>query len=122
MIAVTKQFLPLLLESGSVELLTLSSQKSPLTHQFLKTVLPIAHSVPCCVFILYKYSSGGLVAKLYPTLMTSWTVKPLRLLCPWDFPGKNTGVSCDFLLQGIFLTQGSNPGNPALQAVSCIAG
>ena len=32
---------------------------------------------------------------------------PSRLLCPWDFPGKNTGVSCHCLLQGIFLTQGS---------------
>ena len=31
-------------------------------------------------------------------------------LSPWDFPGKSTGVSCHFLLQGIFLTQGSNPG------------
>ena len=31
-----------------------------------------------------------------------------RLLRPWDFPGKNTGVGCHFLLQGIFLTQGSN--------------
>ena len=31
---------------------------------------------------------------------------PARLLRPWDFPGKNTGVGC---LQGIFLTQGSNP-------------
>ena len=30
-------------------------------------------------------------------------------LCPWDFPGKNTGVGCHFLLQGTFLTQGSNP-------------
>ena len=29
---------------------------------------------------------------------------------PWDSPGKNTGVGCHFLLQGIFLTQGSNPG------------
>ena len=29
---------------------------------------------------------------------------------PWDFPGKNTGVGCCFLLQGIFLTQGSNLG------------
>ena len=28
----------------------------------------------------------------------------------WDFPVKNTGVGCHFLLQGIFLTQGSNPG------------
>ena len=34
---------------------------------------------------------------------------PTRLLCPWDFPGKNTAVSCCALLQGIFLTQGSNP-------------
>ena len=31
-----------------------------------------------------------------------------RLLCPWNFPGKNTGVGCSFLLQGIFLTQGLN--------------
>ena len=33
---------------------------------------------------------------------------PTRLLCPWDSPGKNTGVGCHFLLQGIFPTQGSN--------------
>jgi len=32
---------------------------------------------------------------------------PTGLLCPWDSPGKNTGVGCHFLLQGIFLTQGS---------------
>ena len=30
------------------------------------------------------------------------------MLRPWDFPGKSTGVSCHFLLQGIFLTQGSS--------------
>ena len=35
---------------------------------------------------------------------------PASLLCPWDFPGKNTRVGCHFLLQGIFLTQGSNLG------------
>ena len=34
------------------------------------------------------------------------------LLCPWDSPGKNTGVGCHFLLQEIFPTQGSNPGLP----------
>ena len=28
---------------------------------------------------------------------------------PWDSPGKNTGVGCHALLQGIFLTRGSNP-------------
>ena len=31
------------------------------------------------------------------------------LLCPWNFPGKNTGVGCHSLFQGIFLTQGLNP-------------
>ena len=37
---------------------------------------------------------------------------PTRLLCPWDFPGNSTGVDCHFLLQGLFPTQGSNPGLP----------
>ena len=32
------------------------------------------------------------------------------LLCPWDSPGKNTGVGCNSLLQGIFLTQETNRG------------
>ena len=42
---------------------------------------------------------------------TPWTVAA-RLLHPWDFPGKNTGAGCHFLLQGIFLTQGLNVGLP----------
>ena len=44
-------------------------------------------------------------------LVVSNSSQPHRLLCPWAFPGKNTGVGCHFLLQGIFLTQGSNPSN-----------
>ena len=41
-----------------------------------------------------------------------------RLLCPWDSPGKNTGVRCHALLQDIFPTQGSNLSlkSPALAA------
>ena len=35
-------------------------------------------------------------------------LQPSRLLYPWDSPGKNTGVGCCALLQGIFLTQGLN--------------
>ena len=35
-----------------------------------------------------------------------WSARPLG---PRDFPGKNSGVGCHFLLQGIFLTQESNP-------------
>ena len=37
-------------------------------------------------------------------------LQPTRLLCPWDFPGKDTGVGFHSLLQGIFPTQGANPG------------
>ena len=40
---------------------------------------------------------------------TPWAVAP-RLLCPWDSPGKNTGVGSHSLLQGILRTQGLNPG------------
>ena len=41
---------------------------------------------------------------------------PTRLLQPSDFPGKNTGVSCHFLLQGIFPIHLPNvsPSSPAL--------
>ena len=39
-------------------------------------------------------------------------LQPARLLCPWDFPGKNTGVGCHPLLQGIFPTQRLSPGLP----------
>ena len=48
------------------------------------------------------------VCSVVPTLCDPMHWRPTRLLCPWDFPGKNTGVGCHFLLQGIFLTQGSN--------------
>ena len=35
-------------------------------------------------------------------------LKPARLFCPWNFSDNNSGVGYHFLLQGIFLTQGSN--------------
>ena len=35
-------------------------------------------------------------------------LQPARFLGPWNFPGKNSGIGCHFLLQGIFLTQRSN--------------
>ena len=47
---------------------------------------------------------------------TLWTITRW-LLCPWDSPGKNTGMGCHFLLQGMFLTQGSN--SPLLHLLPC---
>ena len=42
---------------------------------------------------------------------------PSSLLCPWDSPGKNTAVGCHDLLQGIFLSQGSNTTSSAALAL-----
>ena len=42
-------------------------------------------------------------------LVILWTVCSTRLLCPGDSPGKNAGVVCCALPQGIFPTQGLNP-------------
>ena len=46
--------------------------------------------------------------QLCPTLCHPMNCSPTRLLCPWDSPGKNTGMGCCALLQGIFPTQGLN--------------
>ena len=45
----------------------------------------------------------------------SESLQPTWVLCPWDFPGKNTGVGSHILLQGIFPTQRLDP------QVSCIS-
>ena len=46
------------------------------------------------------------VTQSCPTLLRPHGLQPSRLLCPWDFWGKDTGLG--FLFQGIFLTQESN--------------
>ena len=50
------------------------------------------------------------VSQSCPTLCDPMDYRPPRRLCPWGSLGKNTGVGCHALLQGIFSTQGSNPG------------
>ena len=40
----------------------------------------------------------------------SYSLQPHGLYSPWNSPGQNTGVGSHSLLQGIFSTQGSNPG------------
>ena len=50
----------------------------------------------------------GLVSQLCSTLCDPMDCSLPRLLCPWDFPSKNTEVGCRALLQGIFPTQGLN--------------
>ena len=58
----------------------------------------------CVCVCVYVFSCSVLSTSLRP-----YGLQPSRLLCPWSFPGKNTGVGCHFLLQGIFLTCKLNP-------------
>ena len=60
-----------------------------------------------CVYIYihtYIYTLIYMCAKSLAVM--SHGLQPALLLCPWENVGKNTGVDCPVLLQGIFLTQG----------------
>ena len=48
-------------------------------------------------------------AQSCPTLFDPMGWGPARLLCPWDFPGKNIGMDCHFLFQWIYTAQRSHP-------------
>ena len=69
----------------------------------------------CCslgtITLLTGYGGGEKSLSRVRLFATPWTVA-YQALPPWDFPGKNTGVGCHFLLQEIFPTQGLNPGLP----------
>ena len=55
----------------------------------------------------WQWLHARLKTKAWWLSVAPWTVAH-RLLCPWNFPGKNTGMGLHFLLQGIFPTRGSN--------------
>ena len=70
-------------------------------------------SLSSMIFLKSTGSHACMHAKLLwlcPILCDPMELQPARLLCPWDSPGKNTGVGCHFLLREIFSTQESNPG------------
>ena len=65
-------------------------------HPFHDPILSLRSLFPYYYLLLF-------CAQSCPTLWRS-----MALLCPWASPGKNAGVGCHLLLQGIFLTQRSN--------------
>ena len=79
-----------MLMTSSSSQMTSSASSAEKGHLFL--------TVPAKIQGTWVYSHARLFA-------TPWTA---RLLCPWDFPNRNTGVGCHSLLQGIFSAQGSN--------------
>ena len=57
-----------------------------------------------------------LVASVVSDSLWPHALQPARLLCPWDSPGKNTGVRCHTLLQGNLPNPGIKPTSPASPA------
>ena len=90
------------------------------------------HEMLGLFFLEGKTTDNGLLVVVQSclTLSKPHVLWPTRILCSWDFPGKNTGVGCQPLLHGIWRTQSSHvfqprvlnpefqPMSPALQAYS----
>ena len=83
----------------------------------------ISSCLPDTVLLIFSIATINKFILFISLLFLSWswlsfwvmsdTCDPMgyvdcRLLCQWDFPGKNTGVGCHFLLQGILPIQVSN--------------
>ena len=58
-----------------------------------------------CVFTFWLF-----VSESESCWVVSHSLRPHGLYSPWHSPGQNTGVASHSLLQGIFPTQGLNPG------------
>ena len=83
---------------------------------FFKVLKCFVHlSTVFCLFFSLIYRSYLYILWLAVQLLSrvqlfeTPELQPTRLLCTWDFPDKNAGVGCHFLLPGIFPTLGSNP-------------
>ena len=105
---------PLYRRVSSVRVSVLSTGTCPLYGHVSTVLAPVLCTGTCLhlIFLSYKDTrSIRLCVLSHPVVSHSLRpheLYPTRLLCPWDFPGKNTGMGCHFLLQGTFPTQGSN--------------
>ena len=92
-------------------------QQSCCSKTCLKTCLPLLAHLPSTPFSESWLMAGRMLVAIKKIHLcvcacsvvsnSLWPLglQPTRLLCPWNSPGKNTGVGCHFLLQGIFPTQ-----------------
>ena len=78
--------------------------------QLFVTLRTVARQAPlsigfffCCCFFFFNFNWRLITLQYCSGFAIRWHE------CPWDSPGKNTGVGCHFLLQGVFPSQGSNP-------------
>ena len=90
--------------------LQVDDSQSPALPTHSPTVLIHISHFTTCLSNWHLFATGGVLTLSHVQLLRPYGLQPARLLCLWDFPGQNTEVCCPFLLQGIFLTQESNPG------------
>ena len=90
----------------SVNLLCRSSEEVEKTREF--TTIEVTPKPPHWAELSSSFIAACMHARSCPALRPPG-LQPTRLLCPWGFSGKNTGMGCHALLQGIFQSQGSNP-------------
>ena len=79
---------------------------------FQRTCCFLHHYFPLVVIIIYciEHKIALVFYRKVKVKVASDFSCPRGLYSPWNSPGQNTGVGCQSLLQGIFPTQGSNPG------------
>ena len=73
------------------------------------SALPLCASLSALICWFWKGSVDVCSVTLVTSHSATCGLQPTWLLRPWDSPGKNTGVGCHALLQGIVLIQASNP-------------
>ena len=79
-----------------------------LAHKINRSI-PIRVCVCVCVCVhMHVHARAHSVVQSHLTLCGLMECNPDRILCPWNFPGKNSGVGCHFLLRG-----SSRPPSPA---------
>ena len=95
--------------------LSITNSWSLLKLMSIKLVMPSNHLILCHPLLLLSSIFPNIRAFSYHVCMLGWLsyiqlcatygLQRVRLICPWDFPGKNTMVGFCALLQGIFPTQ-----------------
>ena len=102
-------------ESGTPERLNWITKQSKRKYSWLSNIgLNCVGPLICGFFFffpknIYSAPKTWMLVKVAQLCLSLW---PHGLYSPWNSPGKNTGVDSLSLLQGIFPTQGSNPGLP----------
>ena len=98
---------------GGPSLQNRSTRKRKLYDPLVLKPAELIHGTPLSILLSIKSFSLSLRShSVMSDSLRPHGLLPTRLLPPWNSPGKNTGVGCHFLLQGIFPIQGSNPGLP----------